>query len=150
MFDVGFLQNGIGFGAVALAANRLALGTFFGISGYHKLFNKQRHATVTNEMRALHIPCVGLNQWWVPGVEFFGGLSLLSGILSPFASMGLIVVCLVACLTAGVRRIPSFNPIDKADWLDDLLYLPETLYIIGLLVILTFGPGPFTIPAIFG
>ena len=31
----------------ALTLNRVALGTFFAISGYHKLFNPSRHATLT-------------------------------------------------------------------------------------------------------
>jgi hypothetical protein len=32
---------------VALTLNRVALGVFFAISGYHKLFNASRRATLT-------------------------------------------------------------------------------------------------------
>ena len=142
-----YLQNGIGFGEVALTLNRVALGTFFAISGYHKLFNKQRHAALVGTFKDLGIPCIGFNQWFVPSVEFLGGLAVLSGILAPFAAFGLIAICLVATCTAGLQRIPAYNPIDKADWLDDLLYLPEVLYLIGLLIVVTFGPGPLTVPA---
>jgi hypothetical protein len=32
----------------ALTLNRVAIGVFFAISGYHKLFNAARHATLTS------------------------------------------------------------------------------------------------------
>jgi putative oxidoreductase len=111
------------------------------ISGYHKLFNKQRHASLVETLKASRVPCLGFNQWWVPSVEFFGGLSLLSGILAPLAALGLIVLCFVAVCTDGLKRIPNEQPIDKADWLDDLLYLPEMLYVIGLIIVVGAGPG---------
>jgi putative oxidoreductase len=142
------LQSGFGPDVWTLTINRLTLGLFFAISGFHKLFNQQRHATVTNELRTLGIPAVWFNQWWVPTVEFLGGLALVSGILAPLAAMGLMVICFIATCTAGIKRIPSYNPIDKADWLDDLLYLPEVLYLIGLSIIIDLGPGPFTVPAL--
>lgn len=127
-------------GEVALTMNRIALGTFFAISGYHKLFNSQRHASVVATLKACNIPFIGFCQWFVPSVEFLGGLSLISGILSPLAAFGLIAICLVATITDGLSRIPGYQPIDKADWLDDLLYLPEVLYIVGLLVVIS-HPG---------
>lgn len=144
------LQSGLGPDAWLLTFNRMTLGLFFAISGFHKLFNPVRHASVANEMKLLHIPAVWFNQWWVPGIEFFGGLSLVSGILAPLGAMGLMVVCFVATCTAGLRRIPSFKPIDKADWLDDLLYLPEVLYLIGLSLVIDLGPGAFTLPSLIG
>jgi uncharacterized membrane protein YphA (DoxX/SURF4 family) len=140
-----YLHLGFGYADFGLAVNCLFLGTFFAISGYHKLFNKQRHLFLVGEFHTLHIPFIRFNQWFVPGVEFFGGLSLLSGVLSPFAAMGLLVICLVATCTAGVKRIPNFHPIDKADWLDDLFYLPEVSYIVGLIVVITCGAGPITL-----
>ena len=139
------LQYGVGASSVTLLMNRVILGLFFSISGFHKLFNKQRHITLTNELKSLGIPALWFNQWWVPSVEFAGGLALISGVLAPFAAMGLMVICLIATCTAGVKRIPSYQPIDWADWLDDLLYLPEVLYLIGLSIIIDFGPGSFTL-----
>lgn len=140
-----FLQMGFGNGNVALFANRLALGTFFAISGYHKLFNRERHATVVATLKACGVPFLAFNQWFVPCVEFFGGLSVLSGILAPLAAMGLICICLTACMTDGRKRVVGYKPIDSADKLDDYLYLPELLYIIGLAFIVTFGPVGGTI-----
>jgi putative oxidoreductase len=148
MTGLDLLQNGLGASASTLALNRLVLGAFFSISGFHKLFNRQRHASVTSELKSLGIPALWFNQWWVPTVEFTGGLALISGVLAPLAAMGLMVICLVATCTAGVKRIPSYKPIDWADWLDDLLYLPEVLYLIGLSIIISFGPGQFTLVSI--
>jgi uncharacterized membrane protein YphA (DoxX/SURF4 family) len=41
MMDILF--NGVGWTDIALALNRIAVGVFFLLSGYHKLFNAQRH-----------------------------------------------------------------------------------------------------------
>ena len=55
---------------------RLALGLFFVLSGVHKLTNKERHKIFVETLRVLGIPHIGILQWFVPGVEFFGGLGL--------------------------------------------------------------------------
>jgi hypothetical protein len=39
-----YLFTGLGLPEMALAVNRVAVGLFFFLSGYHKLFNAQRHA----------------------------------------------------------------------------------------------------------
>jgi uncharacterized membrane protein YphA (DoxX/SURF4 family) len=138
---LNLLQHGLNIPLIGLTANRVALGVFFSISGYHKLFNAQRHTALVATLKANKVPAIWFNQWWVPSVEFFGGLSLVSGILSPFASLGLMVICAIAILTDGLKRIPGYNPIDKLDWCDDLLYLPEVLYLVGLVVVIAVGPG---------
>ena len=43
------LFNGIGWADIALTLNRVAAGTFFLFSGYHKLFDAQRHRTFVDE-----------------------------------------------------------------------------------------------------
>jgi putative oxidoreductase len=135
------IQHGLGLTTTGLTINRLALGTFFTISGYHKLFNKQRHASLVATLKACHVPLLGFNQWWVPSVEFAGGLALISGILAPLASLGLMAICAIAILTDGLKRIPAEHPLDAADYCDDVLYLPEVLYLFGLVVVITVGPG---------
>jgi len=140
-----YMQDGMGFASAGLTLNRLALGTFFTISGWHKLFNPQRHATIAETMTKLHIPFPNFNCWFVPAVEFAGGVALLTGILSPLAALGLFIICFVAVCTDGIRRIPAYKPLDKAEWLDDLLYLPEVLYIFGLLIVMIAGPGGLTL-----
>lgn len=115
---------------------RTLTGLFFAISGYHKLFNKQRHESLVATLRDCGVPGIPFMQWWVPGWEFVGGLMLISG-WWPLVLLGgaaLIVVCSVACLTDGRKRIASYMPIDKADVIDDVLYLPEFLYIVLIVI----------------
>ena len=145
LFQLGLGETA---GAAALLVNRIFLGLFFAISGFHKLFNKGRHAELIATLESSHIPLVAFNQWWVPAIEFSGGLALLTGIFAPLAALALAIECLVAVGTNSWRRIASYQPIDKADWVDDLLYLPEMLAIVALLVVITLGPGPFTVPTI--
>ena len=49
MIDVLF--NGIGWTDIALTLNRIAVGLFFMLSGYHKLFNAERHRAVADQLR---------------------------------------------------------------------------------------------------
>ena len=67
------LFYGVGWTDIALTLNRIAVGLFFMLSGYHKLFNAERHRSVVEELKALGIHAIGFNQWWVPLVEFSAG-----------------------------------------------------------------------------
>ena len=71
MIDILF--RGIGSIDIALTVIRVAVGVFFMFSGYHKLFNAQRHRALVDELTALHVGAIRINQWWVPLVEFAGG-----------------------------------------------------------------------------
>ena len=104
-----YLTGGADLTAIALFINRIALGAFFTVSGFHKLFNRQRHAVFVRE---------------------------------------LLVICLVAVHTSGKRRVISSMPIDRADYLDDVLYLPEVLYLVMLVVVVLGGPGPLRLDSI--
>ena len=129
----------------ALTLNRVALGIFFAISGYHKLFNPSRHATLAQTLQDDGVHAVPIMQWLVPGIEFGGGCALIVGLLSALAAFGLFVVCLGAVVLDAVKRVRAWQPIDRADWLGDLLYIPETLYCIGLAVVMLGGPGPWSL-----
>jgi putative oxidoreductase len=146
MIDILF--NGVGWADIALSLNRIAVGAFFMLSGYHKLFNAERHRTVVDELKALGVPAVGFNQWWVPLVEFTAGGAVLIGLLAPLAALGLLVIILVAIATSGRQRIKLYKPIDEADRIDDWLYLPETLYAVMLIVVISAGAGPYSLDAV--
>ena len=142
------LFNGVGWTDVALAVNRIAVGAFFMLSGYHKLFDAQRHRTFVDELKGLGVPAVGFNQWWVPTIEFTAGGAVFIGLLAPLAALGLLVIILIAIATSGRQRIKLYKPIDEADRIDDWLYLPETLYAVMLIVVVSAGAGPYSLDAL--
>src|SRR6476659_3425047 len=146
MMDLLF--NGVGWTDIALTLNRVAVGVFFLLSGYHKLFNAQRHVSLVEELKELGIPAVGFNQWWVPAVEFTGGAGVTIGFLAPLAALGLLVIILVAIATSERQRINAYKPIDEADRIDDWLYLPETLYAFMLIVVISAEAGPYSLDAV--
>lgn len=124
---------------------RLAVGFFFAASGYHKLVNPARHATLVKTLRENHIPFVAFNQYWVPGVELAAGLGVMFGFLTHLSALGLIIICAVACFTDGRARVKAWQPIDWADWLDDWLYLPEVLYMLLLAYFVVYGGSVLSI-----
>jgi uncharacterized membrane protein YphA (DoxX/SURF4 family) len=90
---------------------------------------------------------VPVMQWLLPCAELIGGCALILGLLSVLAAFGLFVICVGALAFDAVKRIRSWLPIDRADWLGDLLYVPEALYCIGLTVVMLGGPGPWSVDA---
>ncbi len=146
MIDILF--NGVGWPDIALTLNRIAVGAFFMLSGYHKLFNAERHRLIADELKALGVHAVGFNQWWVPLVEFSAGGAVLIGLLAPLAALGLLVITIVAIATSGRQRIKLYKTIDEADRIADWLYLPETLYAFMLIIIISAGAGPYSLDAV--
>jgi uncharacterized membrane protein YphA (DoxX/SURF4 family) len=144
---IDMLFNGVGWTDIALFLNRVAVGMFFMFSGYHKLFNARRHHMLVDELKGLHIPAVGINQWWVPMIEFTAGGAVFIGLFAPLAALGLLVIILVASATSGRQRIKAYKPIDEADRIDDWLYLPETLYALMLIMVISAGAGPYSLDA---
>jgi uncharacterized membrane protein YphA (DoxX/SURF4 family) len=101
-----------------------------------------------DELRSLHVHAVGINQWWVPLVEFSAGAAVVIGLVAPLAALGLLFIILVANATSGRERIKAYKPIDRADGIDDWLYLPETLYAFMLILIISAGAGPYSLDAV--
>ena len=145
---IDLLLAGVGWTDLAMTLNRIAVGAFFMLSGYHKLFNAERHRTIVDELKALSVPAVGFNQWWVPLVEFSAGGAVLIGLLAPLAALGLLVITVVAIATWGQHRIKLYKVIDAADRIDDWLYLPETLHAFMLIVVISAGAGPYSLAAL--
>jgi uncharacterized membrane protein YphA (DoxX/SURF4 family) len=84
----------------------------------------------------------------VPTVEFAAGGGVLIGFLAPLAALGLLVIILVAIATTGPERIRVYKPIDEADRIGDFLYLPETLYAVMLIIVVSAGAGPYSVDAV--
>jgi uncharacterized membrane protein YphA (DoxX/SURF4 family) len=146
MMDLLF--GGVGWTDIALTLNRIAVGIFFMLSGYHKLFNTERHRSFVDELKGLGVHAVGFNQWWVPTVEFTAGFAVVIGFLAPLAALGLLVITLVAIATSGPQRIRIYKPIDEADRIDDWFYLPEILYAFMLIMVVSAGAGPYSLDAL--
>jgi uncharacterized membrane protein YphA (DoxX/SURF4 family) len=145
MIDILF--HGVGWTDIALTLNRIAVGMFFMFSGFHKLFNPERHRALADQLKELGIHAVGFNQWWVPTVEFSAGLAVVIGLLAPLAALGLLAITVVAIATTGPQRIKVYKPIDEADRIDDWLYLPEILYAVMLITVVSAGAGPYSLDA---
>jgi uncharacterized membrane protein YphA (DoxX/SURF4 family) len=145
---IDLLFNGVGWTDIALTLNRVAVGMFFMFSGYHKLFSAQRHRMMLDELKALHVPALRINQWWVPVVEFSAGAAVVVGVVAPLAALGLLMIIVVASATSGRQRIGAYKPIDEADRIDDWLYLPETLYAFMLIMVISAGAGPYSLDAL--
>jgi putative oxidoreductase len=139
---------GVGWTDIAATLKRIAVGTFFMLSGYHKLLNAPRHRTFVDELKGLGVPAIGINQWWVPAVEFTAGGAVVIGFLAPLAALGLLVIILVAIATSGRERVKVYKPIDEADRIDDWLYLPETLYAFMLIMVVSADAGPYSLDAV--
>ena len=58
MMDLLFV--GVGGTDLAITLSRIAVGAFFMLSGYHKLFNAERHRAIVDELKALGVPARGL------------------------------------------------------------------------------------------
>jgi deferrochelatase/peroxidase EfeB/uncharacterized membrane protein YphA (DoxX/SURF4 family) len=65
---------------------RLILGIYFILSGFPKLFTVAGHDIIVAQLNYLKIPFPEIVCWGVGSIEFFGGLLLLVGFLTPLAA----------------------------------------------------------------
>jgi uncharacterized membrane protein YphA (DoxX/SURF4 family) len=127
---------------------RAGLGSFFAISGYHKIFNKERRAALKATFDADGVKPEAAFMWAIPLGELSGGLGLLAGALMPLAAAGLILICLGACVMDGRKRVAAEKPLDFADRIDDWEYLPEFLMSLSLAVLIVIGAGQLSLDSL--
>jgi len=65
------------------------------------------------------------------------------GLLSNLAGMALLIDMIVATLTSALSTLPK--GLSPLSWLDDLLYLPEVLYVLFFIWLICSGPGKFSV-----
>jgi putative oxidoreductase len=87
---------------------------------------------------ATHIPFPAFNAVFVSAVEFVCGLLLVLGALTPLACALLGWIMVMAIATTAIRNIKASSAIN---WLSELLYLPEVLYLVILIWLFFSGPG---------
>jgi putative oxidoreductase len=118
---------------------RISLGVFFAISGGNKLFVASRTHQMCGTLAGAGIPFPHVMTYFLSSVEFIGGCLLVIGLLSSLCCAALIIQMILAITTVRLAMIPA--GLSFLDWLDDFLYLPETLYIIILIWLICSGPG---------
>ena len=127
--------------AVLLA--RISLGVFFAISGGNKLFVASQHKIMYETIVGAGIPFPQFMTYFVSSVEFVCGCLLIIGLLSILCCIAFIIDMIVAITTVQLATIAK--GLSVVDWLDDLLYLPEVMYIIIFLWLISSGPGRLSV-----
>jgi putative oxidoreductase len=127
----------------AILLVRISIGLFFAISGANKLFVAGGTKLVYDTLVQAKIPFPRFMAYFVSAVEFFCGLLVAAGFLSSFGSVTLLIDMIVATLTTAISTLP--RGLSTLRWLDDFLYLPEVLYVLFFVWLISSGPGKFSV-----
>jgi putative oxidoreductase len=137
------LRGSSGLEQYAILLVRVAIGLFFAISGGNKLFVAGGTKPVYDTLVKAKVPFPRQTAYFVAGVEFVGGSLVTLGFLSSLASVTLMIDMIVATLTEALSTLPK--GLSPLSWLDDLLYLPEVLYVLFFIWLICSGPGRFSV-----
>ncbi|HTR87721.1 MAG TPA: DoxX family protein [Reyranella sp.] len=118
---------------LAPLAVRITVGWVFMGTGWTKLTHLPM---IVQNFRGLGIPAPEVITPFVSGVEFFGGLLLLLGLLTRFAAVPLMVVMVVAIVSAKAGDIDS---------IETLLGFEEVSYFVMFAWLAIAGPGPVSL-----
>jgi putative oxidoreductase len=121
------------FSWLAPLAVRITVGAVFMGTGWTKLHNLP---AITKNFTAMGIPAPEILTPFVSGVEFVGGILLLVGLLTRFSAVPLMVVMVVAIISAQLGDVHS---------LTDLLGLEEVSYFMMFAWLAIAGPGPVSV-----
>jgi len=127
----------------AILLVRVSIGLFFAISGANKLFVAGGAKPVYDMLVQAKIPFPQFTAYFVSAVEFFCGSLVAVGFFSSFGSVALLIDMIVATLTSAISTLPK--GLSPLSWLDDLLYLPEALYVLFFVWLICSGPGKFSL-----
>lgn len=136
------VNSGDFFQILLLLFFRLNWGWQFFQTGQGKLMN---HSQIVDFFTSLNLPMPDLTAWFVSGVECFGGLLLLAGLLTRPVGLVLSVNMIVAYLSVDDDRAKVFNffkdqdPFFQAD--------PFFFMLAGMLAF-SFGGGPVSLDAL--
>src|SRR5471030_3457078 len=114
-------------------AVRITVGVVFMGTGWTKLHNLP---AITKNFAALGIPAPEILTPFVSGVEFFGGMLLFAGLLTRFAAVPLMIVMVVAIISAKLGDIDS---------IETLLGFEEVSYFVMFAWLAIAGPGPISV-----
>ena len=122
---------------------RVSLGVFFAISGGNKLFVASHTRQMYKTLAGAGIRFPHFMTYFVSSVDFIGGYLLIIGLLSRLCCAALIIDMIVAITTVQIATISK--GLSFLDWLDDFLYLPESMYVIILIWLICSGPGRLSV-----
>ncbi|MEI7873931.1 MAG: DoxX family protein [Alphaproteobacteria bacterium] len=114
-------------------AVRITVGWVFLWSGWGKL---QALPRMIENFRSWGIPLPEIVTPFVSGVEFVGGFLLLVGLLTRFAAVPMMIVMLVAIVSAKAAQVDS---------LETLLGFEEISYFVMFAWLAIAGPGPVSL-----
>jgi putative oxidoreductase len=126
----------------AILLVRVSIGLFFAISGANKLFSANGTKPVYDTLVAAKVPFPRQTAYFVATVEFVCGSMVAVGFLSSPACAALMIDMIVAILTNTLATVPK--GLSSLNWLDDVLYLPEVLYVLFFIWLICSGPGKFS------
>lgn len=128
---------------------RILIGLFFFIAGFNKLFHPIFQEYMFNTISNIGFPFPGFTANFTAFCECAFGLFLMLGLWTRLSSIFLIIIILVALFTHDLATIPKeLIPIkpetgvyemDPFTWLSYFLYLPQTLYLMFLMMFLFQG-----------
>ncbi len=127
----------------AILLVRVSIGLFFAISGANKLFVQGDMKDIYETLVKSKIPFPRQTAYFVSSLEFVGGSLLAVGLLSSPACASLLIDMVVATLTNALATLPK--GLSPLNWFDDLLYLPEVLYVLFFAWLICSGPGRFSV-----
>jgi uncharacterized membrane protein YphA (DoxX/SURF4 family) len=149
--------GGMGSTDAASLLARLTLGTFYLLARFRsfydpskppgcRLFNPDRFGSLSKKLCSCGFSSnLRLWTWVTASVEVFGGLALITGLLTTAAAVGLLILTLRATVCTAWAKISEQNPVDGIDCVACYLWRVEGVYIALALVILMLGPGRFSI-----
>jgi putative oxidoreductase len=117
---------------------RIVVGWVFMWSGWGKLHNLP---AITENFVGWHIPAPHILAPFVSGVEFFGGIFLLLGLITRISAGALGVTMIVAIVSAKWADVDS---------LETLLGFDETEYLALFLWLAIAGAGPVSLDRLLG
>jgi putative oxidoreductase len=127
----------------AILLVRISIGLFFAISGANKLFSAGGIKPVYDTLVASKVPFPRQTAYFVASVEFVCGSLLTVGFLLSPACVALLIDMIVAILTNTLATVPK--GLSRLNWLDDVLYLPEVLYVLFFVWLICSGPRKFSV-----
>jgi putative oxidoreductase len=127
----------------AILLVRVSIGLFFAISGGNKLFVAGGTKPVYETLVKAKVPFPHETAYFVASVEFVCGSLVTMGFLSSPSCAALLIDMIVATLTSAMSTLPK--GLSLLSWLDDFLYLPEVLYVLFFIGLISSGPGKVSV-----